>query len=285
MGIIVGLINAATVGLLDVFLKKLKGLNPNFLTLLRMASAVPALAILVTVFSRWTIPPRPFWMLVLLVSVPLEIFLAFLTTKALQMAPLSLMAPLGAFSSIFLIPVGYLVLGELPTRLGVVGVLLIFIGSFFLGWKVSEDKLRYGLSNVLREPGSYVAILGAFVASITVTVAKFTFHYAPPLLSAFYLTSLMGLALLPLLFMQSRGAIRMRGRDVLGLMVMSGSGIALHYTGLSLISMVYYISIKRLSTVINVVWGRLFFREDHTRERLAGAAFMAAGVILIAFAS
>lgn len=283
MGIFVGLLNALSVGLLDVFIKKLSGVNPNFLTWARMLAAVPVLAVLVTVFHQWAIPPLAFWFIVGVIAVPLELVLAYIGTKAIQIAPLSLIAPLGAFTSLFLIPVGYVVLGELPTRVGLAGVALIVIGSFFLGWRMGERHLRQGLGDILREPGSWLALSGAFIASVTVTLAKFTFRYTTPLLAAFYTTSLEALLLIPLVV--AAGALplaRFKLRHIGGLMAMAGSGIALHYTGLSLLPAVYYISVKRTSTVINVLWGRLFFHEDHTRERLIGAALMLIGVLLIA---
>ena len=283
MGIFVGLLNALSVGLLDVFLKKLAGLSPNVLTWVRMLSAVPVLAVLVTVFHQWAIPPRAFRLIIGAIAVPLELVLAYIGTKAVQIAPLSLIAPLGAFTSFFLIPVGYIVLGELPTLVGFGGVALIVIGSFFLGWRMGERNLRYGLSDVLRERGSWLALSGAFIASLTVTLAKFTFRYTTPLLAAFYTTSLEALLLIPLVVASgSLPLLRLKFRHIGGLMAMAGSGIALHYTGLSLLPAVYYISVKRTSTVINVLWGRLFFREDHTRERMTGAALMLIGVILIA---
>ena len=283
MGIFAALLNACTVGFLDVFLKKLAGFNPNFLTWVRMASAVPVLAVLVTVFSGWFLPPLKFWLIIAGIVLPLEILLAFVGTKAVQIAPLSLIAPLGAFSSIFLIPMGYFVLGELPTLIGAFGVLLIVIGSFILGWQRGAGRIRYGLWNIFQEPGSYFAFLGAFIAAIAVTITKFSFRYASPLLSAFYLTAAMAILLVPFLFLQSRNSLRLRFWDLAGLSAMSGSGLALHNVGLSLIPAVYYISIKRLSVVINVVLGRVFFNEDNTMERLLGAAIMVAGVILIAF--
>lgn len=282
MGIFVGLLNAFTVGFLEVFLKKLSGVNPNFLTWVRAASAAPILAILVTVFSHWAIPPLPYWIIVIFLAVPLEILLAYLGTKAVQLSPLSIITPLGALASIFLIPVGYILLGELPSPLGALGVLLIIPGSFFLGWRAGEGQIRHGLQNVFREKGAYLALLGAFIASLAIALAKFTFRYAPPLLSAFYITLLLSMFLLPVALAQSHSALRLRLKHLLGLSVMSGSGISLHYVGLSLIPAVYYISVKRMSIVFNVFWGRLFFREDHTRERLIGAVLMVLGVILIA---
>lgn len=282
MGVLVGLANALSVGLLNVFLKKLTGLNPNFLTWVRVASAAPILAILVSVFSTWAVPPLPYWLIVVFITLPLEIILAASGTKAVQLSPLSVISPIAATTSIFLIPVGYLLLDEVPTWLGAGGVLSAVVGSFFLGWRYGENKFHEGLRDLFREPGSHLALFSAFVASVVIAIAKFTFRYAPPLLSAFYITTLMAVALAPLLFFQSRSILRLRTKDLSALAALSGMGIALHYVGLSLISAAYYVSIKRLSVVFSVFWGRMFFQEAHTIERLVGALLMVAGVALIA---
>lgn len=283
MGIFVGIINALSLGFLEVFQKKLSGLNPNFITFARMAVASPILAVLVTIFSRWEIPPLNYWLIIFFIAVPLEILVAFLATKSVQIAPLSIIAPLSAFTSIFLIPLGFMVLHELPSRLGLIGVLLVIPGSFFLGWRFGEERFLSGFGNILGEPGSWLALFGAFVASLTIVLAKFTFRYAPPLLSAFYTVTIMAIALIPIALAQSSEILRPRFKNLAWLGAISGGSIALHYTGLSLIPAVYYISIKRLSMVFGVIFGRIFFHEDHTRERLIGAVLMAAGVILIAF--
>ena len=59
--------------------------------------------------------------------------------------------------------------------------------------------------------------------------------------------------------------------------------VVLHYIGLSLILAAYFISLKRLSIVFDVFLGRLVHKEGHFRERLTGALFMVAGVLLIAW--
>lgn len=281
MGIFVAILAATATAALNVFLKKLAGLSPNFLTWVRVAASLPALAILVTIFGQWSIPRAPFWLLIILATVPLEIILAYVGTKSLHLSPMSVMAPLSSLTSIFLIPIGFILLGELPTRVGLVGVLAIFLGSFLLGWHRGE-RFSAGLANVLKEKGSTLAILGAFLASVAVSVAKITFHYAPPLLTAFYINTLLTLSLLPFLLVQKRTTLQLSARPLAGLTLAAGVSNAFHYFGLSLIPAVYFISIKRLSLVINVLAGRFVFQEERLMERLAGSALMVAGIILIA---
>ena len=54
-----------------------------------------------------------------------------------------------------------------------------------------------------------------------------------------------------------------------------------HSFAVQLTQVAYMISVKRLSLLIGVVYGWLFFKEKEIRERLLGAALMLAGFILI----
>lgn len=161
MGILIGLANAIVAASSKVFIKKLKGLNPNLLTWIRFTPALPIVAILVTIFASWEVPPKEFFILILLVTVPLEIILAYIGAKALYLAPLSTVAPIGSFTSIFLIPVGYIFLGELPTLIGLIGVLMIVTGSFFIGW-TQEKRFYYGLRDLFRYRGNILALYRSF---------------------------------------------------------------------------------------------------------------------------
>ena len=283
MGYLIAVANALVVSGLDVLVKKLKGGNNLFLIWLRTAAALPALALLVTIFASWHIPPWQFWALVLGVNLPIEIAAYYLGFTAIQRSPLSLVAPLHAVSGIFLILTGYLVLGEQPSAFGAVGIMLIVLGSFFLGWRPGEESFFRGLTNVFREPGSYLIIGVALLTSVSIVISKFAFRYASPLLTAFYIIGAIAVVLLPAA-MRGMGSIQLpnRNRFLAALGAGAGASFALHYTGLSLLPAAYFISVKRVSMVFNVFWGRFVFHEDHTRERLIGALLMVAGVILIA---
>lgn len=284
MGALIAIANALTVSLGDVFIKKLKGENTFFVIWLRLVAALPVLALAVAVLAQWRLPPAAFWGIILLVNVPLEIFQFYVGYSAIQRSPLSLMAPLHASTSIFLIPVAYLVLGEVPTASGLIGILSIVAGSFVLGWRLGETRtIAESMRNVFREPGTPLILTGSFLVSISIVTTKYVFRYASPLLAAFYLTLAIAIALTPLAFFRP-AAMPVAGRSRLfgGLSILSGLSFGLHYTGLSLLPAAYYISIKRMSMLFNVAFGRAFFHEDHIRERFAGALLMVAGVVLIA---
>lgn len=283
MGFLIAIANALVVSTQDVLVKKLKGENNFFLIWLRMVAALPVLAALVVIFSNWQIPPLTFWLLIFGVNVPLEVTQFYVGYAAIQRSPLSMMAPLSSFTAIFLVPVGYVVLGELPSRIGFLGVLAIVIGTFFLGWVSGGRSVIGAFRSVFSEPGTWLVTIATFLTAISITVAKFTFQYASPMLTAFYLVAALGLVLTPLAFWRPASVPAERRRTLFSTLgLASGLSFGLHYTGLSLLPAVYFISVKRVSMLFNVLWGRFVFHEEHALKRLIGAVLMVVGIILIA---
>jgi len=54
-----------------------------------------------------------------------------------------------------------------------------------------------------------------------------------------------------------------------------------HTLAINAIQVSYMISLKRTSSLISIVFGRLYFNEIHIKERLLGSIIMLLGVILI----
>ena len=230
---------------------------------------LPVMALLVTLFAEWKIPEPRFWLILLGLSLPVELTLSYVYIRAFQISPQSLVGPLFSLSALFLIPLGYIFLGELPSILGAVGILSVMIGPFFLG-KESKRK-SVGITNIFKEKGSWYMLASAFFAASGVTITKLSFHYASPLLFTFYSVVSIFVAITVILWFQ-RGFSRMPfGRSFLGMVFAYVAVVATHAVGLSLLIAAYFISLKRLSIVFDVFLGRLVHKEDHFRERLAGA--------------
>ncbi len=56
-----------------------------------------------------------------------------------------------------------------------------------------------------------------------------------------------------------------------------------HFIAISLTQAAYMISIKRMSLVFSVIYGRVIFKELGLKERLFGSVVMLAGAALIIF--
>jgi drug/metabolite transporter (DMT)-like permease len=74
------------------------------------------------------IPPIDRWNFswATLLSYSINFFVWYIFLKSLQSAPLSHTMPFTAFTPLFLIPVAYIIIKELPTSAGIFGIILIF---------------------------------------------------------------------------------------------------------------------------------------------------------------
>ncbi len=283
MGFLAGIITAVALSFQNTSFRKLKDVDAHFLNWFRFLVGSVALAFLVTFLGEWHIPQKIFWYYLLGIVLPAEVLLAFLYVRAFQYSPQSLVGPLFSFSIVLLIPIAYIFLGELPTLIGFLGIGSALTGSLILGWDIRHPGVTHALRNIVKEKGSYFMISAAIVASVAIVSTKALFHYAGPLLSAFYITTLLTLVYSPALFLYPFSRMYGRWPDFIGLLAASVFERIFNYIGLSLLLSTYFISIKRLSVVFDVLLGRIFFHEDHTVERMLGALFMIAGVILILF--
>lgn len=243
----------------------------------KMLFTLPWAGLLLMV-EGWPKLTAEFWMLMACV-VPLEVtaFLCYL--KAIRISPLSLAIPFLAFTPLFTVATGWLFLGEKVTPLGLVGVLGVTVGAYVL--QVGEVKRGF------LEPGIQLMLCAAAIYSITATLGKRVIILCGP--TAFpFLYIAMNLLVLGELARRAvprRGSLAAEIRSQFWLYVISGivsaGAIATHALGILWVPVAYFLSIKRLSLLVSVMYGGLLFREDSFRQRIAGSSFMLMGAALI----
>lgn len=284
MGFLVGVANAFTTSFQNSFFKKLPGVSSFVLNWYRFAVALPILALLVSVFSEWRAPGAPlFWGILLGVSLPVELAQSYFYVASFQRSPQSIIGPLFTLSVLFLVPLSYVVNGEIPSPLGFLGIISVILGPFFLGWQSGGLRFSTALRSVWHEPGTWRMLASAFFAALAVTFSKFSYRYVPPLVFAFYITAALFVVISVYLLLRRQSLRPAAKFETLGMSASYGFGQALHYVGLSLLLAAYYISVKRLSVIFDVIFGRFMHREEHFGKRMIGAVLMVAGVVLVAF--
>jgi len=288
MGFIVGIINGITVAFQNNQFKKLKGIHPYVINWLRFVFGTIVMVVIVSVFTTWKVPAYQFWLLLIFVSLPLELVNSFYYVKAFQHSPQSLVGPLFSLSLIFLVPITYFLLGELPTPIGFVGIIFVLIGTMALGWNFSDPGLRPALRKLYKEKGARYMILSAFLSACTVSAAKYTYEYtSSPLIFSFYMSAVLAIAFtIPALRQKaSMQKTKVESGELIFMNVAYGIGQALHYIGLSLLPAAYYISVKRSSILFDVLMGKMIHKEKNILPRLIGVGLMLIGLVFIAFAT
>lgn len=228
--------------------------------------------------------PLPSFLIYLVVDVSLITIVMWLYFRALQISPLSLCVPFLAFTPVFLIPTGFVLLGELPSPLKLLGVVLIVAGSlvmhrrlFALGWTAP-------IKAVIREKGSRYMLLVSFIFSITNPLDKklvvmsdvFTeaVAYGLGLCISFFLLGKMQRA-------DFRAAIRSNWKWVSLAGLSDAVSLLFQLASYSYLAVVITVSIKRAGIILAVIAGWLFFRERGITDKLVATAVMFCGVLIL----
>jgi drug/metabolite transporter (DMT)-like permease len=271
----------------DVLTKRyLVHLSPYGMALVRLLAGVPFLALAGLWLSLPTLT-YPFWF-ILAVMLPLEAVATILYMRALQICHLSLCIPFLAFTPVFLIFTGRVVLGESLNRWGVLGTLMIALGSYILGLGVGS-RGRFGflapLKALAQERGARLMLVVAALYSCTAALYKSAIlHSSPLFFGVMYPLAFTGLmvAAYPWNRFRIKPTLKSnRGRFVLLGLFFALSSLSLAI-GMKLAPAAYIIAIKRLSLLMSVLMGGLWLKERPILPRIIGAGLMCAGVGLIA---
>ncbi|MCK9376452.1 MAG: DMT family transporter [Syntrophobacterales bacterium] len=262
-------------------------LPPYGMALARLLAAVP---FLVLVGAWLTLPTLtyPFWYIVA-GMLPLETAALLLYMRALKCCHLSLCVPFLAFTPVFLILTGWLVLGETLSPGGVAGTLFIALGSYILGLG-ADGSGRLGLlapfKALAKERGARLMLLVAALYSCTAALYKAAIqHSGPAFFGVTYPLLFTGLMVTG--YPWNRVALRPTLKGRLGWWLILGSFFALSNvtlaSGIALAPAAYLVAVKRLSLLMSVILGGVWLQERPFLPRIIGAALMCAGVGLIAW--
>jgi uncharacterized membrane protein len=217
--------------------------------------------------------------------------------RALATTDLSLCIPMLAFTPVFLILTSFLILGELPSPAGVLGILLVTAGAYLLNLEYRDGKpcnLKSPFESLLTHRGLQTMLLVAFLYSISVNYDKQVVTESDPIFGSAIVLLLLGVAFLLLAIGTGSGLYgsgsepvefsRPSSRQVLifpvfgFILAFEAITINLAYT---MAIVPYVISLKRLSVFFSVLFGGLLLGERQLAGRMTGAVVMIAGAVVI----
>lgn len=231
------------------------------------------------------IPPigSQFWLALIgwVSSATIALILAF---RALRHSDMSLTTPMIAFTPLFLLITSPVINNEFPSLLGLVGVLVIVAGSYLMNIKEMKRGYLEPFKALIKQQGPRLTLIAAFMWSITSNFDKIGIQNSSPLFWPIATTLTAAAVMLPIVLLKSKnsiGKIPTNWKTLAQVGLFSALTLVFQMFALSLTLVAYVISIKRLSAVMSVIWGKLFFKEKGIKERLLGALIMVIGVVLI----
>jgi len=99
--------------------------------------------------------PVPFWSATL-TSYAVNLLAWTLFFKSLQLSSIALTMPYTALTPLFIIPVSYILLGEIPSTPGVGGILLIILGAY--GLQIPPGQWYQPIHGLFRDKGTRLMI-------------------------------------------------------------------------------------------------------------------------------
>lgn len=263
--------------------RHLTPLSPYTMGLVRFLFAAPFLLLVAAGLSLPGLDPHFWW--VVAAMVPLEVTAMLMYMQALRVCHLSLCIPFLAFTPVFMILTGQVILGEGLNRWGMLGVVAIAGGSYILSLGLGGAGFWGPFKALARERGPRLMLGVAAIYSCTAALFKKAVLYSDPtFFGVFYPLLLSGVMLTGYPLVRTPGGPAIRSIWKWGLvlgffMTLSIISVA---NGLALAPAAYMISVKRLSLLFSVILGGMWLKERPFLPRLLGVTLMCGGVIVIA---
>lgn len=237
-------------------------------------------------FGIATLHPRPLptFLIYLFLDVALVTLCMWLYFRALQVSPLSVCIPFLAFTPVFLIPTGYVLLHELPSLLKSLGVILIVAGSLVMHWRQFAVSWLAPLRAIIDEKGSRYMLGVAFIFSITNPLDKKLVLMSDAYLQAFAFSVGLCWSFFLLALLQRHDLEAALKGNITQLTLAGacdGISLLLQFASYNFIAVVIAVSIKRAGIIFSVFCGYLFFHERGISDKVIAASVMFAGVLIL----
>lgn len=235
-----------------------------------------------------------FWLAVGITSV-LNFFALPLMLKAYELGEFSSVYSMILLTPVFLLFTSFIFLGETPSLVGLIGVILTIVGL------VVVVRGNHGSHSEVRDfkKGNWLGVTVALLWSVSVNFDKLSATYSDPFFAPAFTLCMMsvGFAVYSLIkhgalivkipepeHPEHRNKLAVPDMVILFLvgLAMAASN-AFHNAALLHGLASYTIAIKRIGVLFGVVWGWLFFKEKNIARKALGAAVAVAGVVAILF--
>lgn len=281
------LLAAISESLKDLLCKHgLRSVSPQLAALAASATPIPLL-LGILLFSDSIPVLGPHFYPALLLGGTLNVLALFQFMRALQSSDMSLSIPFVSFTPIFLLVTSPLLIGEVSKSLDIGGILFIVVGAYLLQICSTDQGWLAPFWTMVTQPGPRRMLSVALIYSFSSNFDKIGVQNSSPLFWSLSITSIMAVGFLIMLRLLPRQNMPNPFTNTLGILIVIGlfqaMGLFFHNTALSLGPVPSVIAVKRTSILFAVLWAILFLREQRGKERLAGAALMVVGIVMLGF--
>jgi drug/metabolite transporter (DMT)-like permease len=245
---------------------------------------VPALPILLAQPSG---PPGMVFWTNILIAAGLAVAGNALLVHALRSADLSLLGPINAYKAVLSLVLAVVLIGEVPTGFGLLGVTLIVAGSYFVVDRAAGQARSSAFRQFMRAPGVQLRFAALVCSATEAVFLKRALLLSSPIMT-FLIWTVLGVpvaataaALLRIGIAAETRRFRREWRTYLWLAAMTGLMQLTTLLTFGKLQVGYSLALFQLSTLITVYLGHRYFQERNLPRRLLGSLVMVLGAALI----
>lgn len=205
----------------------------------------------------------------------------YFQVKALDNLPLSIVSPLGAFFPVLMVIVAVFTLGEIPSLLGFLGVLIVVAGSYTLTLK-SMDNFFEPLIFLFKNKKVWFKHFANISWVIAAVFLKIALTNVEIFSGMFILSAVVGFVALASFWLYAPQENLFRCKSLL-----YGMGFIRLFQNIfqwilyTVVFLGYASAFTNISLIFLVIAGKFYFKEKQGWERIISALVMYAGIQLI----
>ena len=272
----------------NLFQKKLvsESASPLFIIFITYGLlSIAALPLVVPIISAK--PPFEFFMYMILCGI-FTVWGNTLLVKALGYGDLSLLGPINSYKPIVGMIGGIFLLQEIPGTVGLLGVLFIIAGSYFIadntGIKSTSHKVKYFLT----DKGIQLRFAALLLSGTEAVFMKKAMTYSSPLFSmamwcymGFIISGLVVLLVYRKQLADEYKVVSKMKLNYVFLFITTGLMQYSTFLIFDRMQVSYALALFQTSILLSVFFGYKFFNEKNIKKRLIGSFFMIAGSVII----
>lgn len=249
------------------------------------AFALPILSLLVFITG---VPElhREFW-ISLCISIPISVVATIFFMRALKISDISLVSPLSGLTPALVLVTSPIMLGEFASPLGIIGVLFVTMGVYFLNIQEAATGYLAPIKALFDDRGAQYAMAVAGMYSISANIDKIGVESSSPIFWTFSVhvgVSIIFLFIIEYKFDNGVRRATKQWKSLLPMGTLSGLGTAAQMFAITYTLVVYVNAIKRATLIWEILGGKIIFNEDGFKQRIIGGSIVIIGIILISLA-
>ena len=202
--------------------------------------------------------------------------------KAVNIGELSVIGPINSYKSVISLIIAFFLLGEIPTFYGIIGIILIIIGSRYI---FLEDGSKFSL-NILNRKDIQLRFLAMTLTGIeAVILKKIILISSVEICYSFW--CFMGLFWSVILLILSKKQYFIKNKKNLFLILIISICLGLMQYSTNYVfekmNVGLALAIFQLSSIVTIIFGYKFFHESNLKTKLIGCIIMIIGSCFIIF--